>query len=126
MPVYACPKPRPKALDTRDRRSDEAAEYRRNSAKVRELDGHHCRLCGRHWGLATHHDKARSLRRRSKDKHAVENLITVCEGPGSCHEKLTNKTMKLYPKTDRGMRGPVRVFEWSDDEGGMVETKKAA
>lgn len=126
MAGLAFPKSRPRALDRRDRKRAEEAEYKRNAAIGRKRDKH-CRICGSHFGLTMHHVTPRSLLRRSPNKHAVENLLTVCgAGEKSCHQQLTDKVLKVYATTDRGTNGPVQVERWSDDEGGYVLAMESA
>lgn len=116
-------KPAPRAIGRQDRKRDEDRVYRENSAKAKERDGHRCRICGKHFGLETHHVQPRSLNRRSKSKHDVNRLLTVC-GPSTdiktCHGQFQAKTLKVYPNTDRGTDGPCLVERWSKDEGGFV------
>lgn len=109
------PKPMPEAVRRQERRLDEAAEYKRNALIARRRDGSRCRICGAHFGLETHHVKPRSLNRRSRDKHAVNRLLTVCGpvlDPKTCHAQLTAKTLKIYPNTDQGTDDTVLVEKW--------------
>jgi 5-methylcytosine-specific restriction endonuclease McrA len=69
-------KPRPRVLDREDRKRAEDAAYKRNAAIARKRDKH-CRICGSHFNLSTHHVIPRSRARRSKEKHAVDRLLTV-------------------------------------------------
>jgi 5-methylcytosine-specific restriction endonuclease McrA len=117
---------RPRALVRRDRQRQEEATYRANSAKARERDGHCCRVCGRHWGLETHHVKPRSLNRRSPSKHDLDRLLTLCAGPKSCHEAVNQKLMRLTSLTDRGTNGKVMVERWCDAHEDYVVAMKAA
>lgn len=71
--------------------------------------------------------KGRSLLRRSPKKHAVENLFTVCAGTAkSCHQQLTDKKLLLYPTTDKGTNGPVRVEKYNKKTGEYVLAMRAA
>jgi hypothetical protein len=117
---------RPRALVRKDRKNAEEAEYRRNAAIARRRDGDHCRICGSHVNLSTHHVRPRSLMRKSPGKHAVENLLTVCWGLKSCHQQIEDDILRVYPLTDEGTNGKVLVERWDDKEGGYVVAMHAA
>ena len=122
-------KPAPRAIAREDRKHDEDAIYRKNSAIAKKRDGYRCRICGKHFGLETHHVKPRSLNRRSKSKHDVDRLLTVC-GPSTdiktCHGQFQAKTLKVYPNTDRGTDGTVLVEKYDKRSGQWQIAMKAA
>lgn len=117
-------KTRPRALDRRDRQRTDERVYRTNRQQALSRDGHHCRLCGAHTRLETHHVKARSGfgPKRVTEKHAATNLLTVC---ADCHKDITEKVVKVIVG-ERGADGPVEVLRWSDNEQGYVTVRSAA
>jgi len=125
MPLAFPKTTRPRALCRQDRKRAEEAEYRRNAAIARKRD-QHCRICGKREPLSTHHVRPRSLMRKSPDKHAVENLLTVCWGEKSCHDQLTDKILRVYSLTDEGTNGKVLVEKWDDGVDDYVIAMEAA
>lgn len=106
-------KPEPMVVDRKARKRADESEYERNAAIVRERDGH-CRVCGTVNRLSTHHVISRSRARRSKEKHAVERMMTLCFGTAtSCHQQLHDGILKIYPNdAERGTNGTCTVEKW--------------
>lgn len=125
MAHVSFPKPRPRVLDRREKKNAEETLYRKNAAIARARDKH-CRICGKREPLSTHHVRPRSLMRKSPGKHAVENLLTVCWGPVSCHQDLEDDILRVYPLTDDGTNGKVLVERWDKAEDGYVVAMEAA
>src|SRR6476660_6634193 len=105
-------KPAPAVIDRKARKRADESEYQRNAKIVRERDKH-CRVCGTERRLSTHHVISRSRARRSKEKHAVERMMTLCYGTAtSCHQQLHDGLVKIYPNTERDTNGPCTVEKW--------------
>ena len=75
------------------------------SAKVREeayrLDDYHCQVCGldaRNYPdritISPHHNERLGMG-GSDERDTVENVITLCVGPNSCHDRETRGLLKI-------------------------------
>ncbi len=116
-------KPAPREIDRDERRRTRESEYRRNAKLARRRDNKHCRICGAHQNLETHHVVPRSLAGKTI-RDAMSNLLTVCH---DCHELITRHVIKLYAHEPlAGANGKFRVERWSDTEGGFVLAMNAA
>jgi hypothetical protein len=122
-------KPRPKALDKRDRKREEAQVYRMERAKAIDRDGNKCRICNNTRYLETHHVERRSRYgpKQMLQKHDASNLLTVC-GPSwnteSCHAMLTGNIYRAEAIDPiLGTNGIVRIEKYSEVEQGYVTLK---
>lgn len=119
-------KPEPRVIDRKARKRADESEYERNSKIVRERDGH-CRVCGTQNRLSTHHVISRAQARRSKEKHAVERMMTLCWGTAtSCHQQLHDGLLKIYPNTERGTNATCTVEKWDKASKQWQVAMKAA
>jgi 5-methylcytosine-specific restriction endonuclease McrA len=118
-------KARPKALDRSDRKAAELRYYKSQRAIAMTRDGHHCRICGGIHQLETHHVQPRSHfgPKRVQHKHDAMNLLTVCH---DCHVLLTGNVLRAYATTDKGAGGPVKIWKYSDSEGGYIVYRERA
>jgi len=109
----ACPKPEPRVIDRKAKKRADESEYDRNSEIVRARD-RHCRVCGTERNLSTHHVIPRSRARRSKEKHDVARMMTLCFGTAtSCHQQLHDGLLKIYPNDPQvGTNGTCTVEKW--------------
>lgn len=82
------PKPRPKALDKRERAKATRTHWRDVTRLVRARDGGKCRCCGRA-GYDVHHVVMRS--RGGKDEPA--NLVLLCK---VCHLDAHQHVLRVW------------------------------
>lgn len=112
-----CAKPRPSALDKQARKAGRETAYKQASKAARSRDGHRCRICGSAVAVETHHLRPRSLVGKAR-RDELRNLVTLCGGPGSCHEQVTRHVVKLYAHDEaEGANGFLRVERWHQPKG---------
>lgn len=114
-------KPAPAAIAKHERRAGRETELRKHAKLARERDGGHCRLCGDHRNLETHHVVPRSLVGKAA-RDTVANLLTVCQ---SCHREVTEHIVKLYPGP-KGANGLIRAERYSKPHRDYLEVRKEA
>lgn len=122
-------KPRPRALDKRDRQKAEDALYRKASAAAKKRDGGRCRCCGSDRAVESHHVERRSSfgTKYVEAKHSRRNLLTLCGGPEGCHTLEKGKVLKVVVHDDeQGTDGFVTIFKWSDAHRDFLVFRKRA
>jgi len=115
-------KPAPIEIDRAQRKRDTDTEYKKASALVRVRDKHHCRICGSHQMLETHHLVPRSRVGR-KLRNQTSNLVTLC---AEHHREVTRNVIKLEAIDGNGADGRLRVLRHMNDERGYVLAMEAA
>lgn len=96
------------------------------SRAVKARDGNRCVYCGSRTNLQAHHI---FKRQHSMTKYMLNNGVTLCSGPGSCHSEIEkNYEMKQWlinyigrDKYDELDRLHYQPKQWSRDPVGLRE-----
>lgn len=111
------PKPRPKALDKKERARAETRYEDAQWAIAKERDHGRCRICGDVRFLTKHHMKPRSSfgPKRVEHKHHHSNLLSCCI---VCHGDVTGHILEVVPDTEEGTNGTVTIRKYDNIGGG--------